>query len=269
MIGAWVLAALSRRPGASDYSTGCVHWTLESALTPLRREFPGFDSLVRGKRVADFGCGTGFQAVALALQGCSVLGIDINARWLDAARRRAAAAAVPPHQLCFTDRVRSSDRETCDVVVSLNSFEHFPDPDGALTEMTSILRPGGLLLITFGPPWFAPYGSHMHFFTRLPWVNLLFSEAAVMQVRQRYRPDGALSYEQVESGLNRMTVGQFEELVMRSGLTLEHRAYRGIRGFNLLTRIPMLRELFTTNVAVILRRPASGAGSDVADTAHS
>jgi 2-polyprenyl-3-methyl-5-hydroxy-6-metoxy-1,4-benzoquinol methylase len=79
LIAARVLAALSRRPTASDYSTGCVHWTLESALTPLRREFPGFDSLVRGKCVVDFGCGTGFQAVALALQGCSVLGIEFGA----------------------------------------------------------------------------------------------------------------------------------------------------------------------------------------------
>jgi SAM-dependent methyltransferase len=154
-------------------------------------------------------------------------------------------------------------------VISLNSFEHFPDPGDALAEMTSLLRPGGLLLITFGPPWFAPYGSHMHFFTRVPWVNLLFSEAVVMQVRQRYRPDGALRYEDVESGLNKMTVRRFEELVERSGLTLEHRAYRGIRGLNLLTRIPVLRELCTTNVAVILRRPASGVGTDRGVTGHS
>lgn len=256
MIAARVLGALSRPGGSADRKAGCDHWTLDSALTPLRLQFPTFDSLVGGKRVADFGCGTGFQAVALARQGCTVLGIDISPRWLESARRRAAAAGLPSDRVRFTDRIRSSDYETCDAVISLNSFEHFPDPAEALRQMTSLLRPGGLLLVTFGPPWFAPYGSHMHFFTPIPWLNLLFSERAVMTVRQRYRQDGALRYEQVEGGLNKMTLRRFEQLVRSSGLTLEHRAYQGIHGFNVLTRMPVLRELFTTNVAAILRRPA-------------
>lgn len=39
------------------------------------------------------------------------------------------------------------------------------------------------LLITFGCPWLSPYGSHMHFFTKMPWINVFFSETTVMRVR--------------------------------------------------------------------------------------
>ena len=76
-----------------------------------------------------------------------------------------------------------------DIVLSHNSMEHFGDPARILDVMKSALKPDGRLYITFGPPWYAPYGSHMHFFTRVPWVNLLFSERTVMAVRARYRND--------------------------------------------------------------------------------
>ncbi len=51
-----------------------------------------------------------------------------------------------------------------DVVISQNSMEHFGNPEDIIEKMFSLTRPNGRTLITFGPPWFAPYGSHMHFF---------------------------------------------------------------------------------------------------------
>jgi hypothetical protein len=120
--------------------------------------------------------------------------------------------------------------------------------------MKSALKSDGKLLVTFGPPWYAPYGSHMQFFTRMPWVNILFSERTVMRVRARYRSDGAMRYRDVESGLNQMTVAKFEALVKRNGLLLEEGRYQCIKGLNGLGRIPFLRELFVNHISCVLRQ---------------
>ena len=152
----------------------------------------------------------------------------------------------------WIDGVDRGPPGTFDVILSSFTVEHFADPAGVLAEMRAALAPGGRLLVTFGPPWLAPSGSHMHFFTPVPWVHLLFAERTVMAVRARYRADGARRYEEVESGLNRMTVGRFERLAASAGLRMERRRYDCVKGIRVLGRAPLLRELFINNVACVL-----------------
>ncbi len=54
--------------------------------------------------------------------------------------------------------------------------------------MLSLLNHDGKMLITFGPPSYAPYGSHMRFFSKIPWLNIWFSEKTVMAVQRAYSP---------------------------------------------------------------------------------
>lgn len=221
-------------------------------LAGLLRDFPAFPALVRGRRVADFGCGAGHQSIALAEQlGCLVLGIDTNQKALDEARSRATRHGLAADRLSFSASISAAAVHQHDVVISHDSFEHFPDPHAAVDDMLTLLRPGGKVLITFGPPWYSPRGSHMSFFCALPWVNLLFPERVVMSVRQRYRSDGAARYEDVESGLNRMTLSKFEGIIVSRQLNVEFARYRGVRGLDWLSRVPLVRELFVNRVSVI------------------
>jgi SAM-dependent methyltransferase len=214
-------------------------------LKVLQREYPDLEALVRGKRVLDFGCGRGYQAAALAtVYGCRVTGLDTNPNTLEYAR--SVNGKWSPR---FIERL---DDAQYDVVISLNAMEHFDDPATVLADMGRALLPAGKILITFGPPWFAPYGSHMHFFCKIPWLNLLFPEAAVMSVRSRYKHDGAHHYEEVESGLNKMSLAKFERLVRTSGLKIVRRHYTAAKRLNFLTRLPLIRELLTVHVTVIL-----------------
>ena len=112
--------------------------------------------------------------------------------------------------------------------------------------------------MTFGPPWYAPYGGHMHFFTRLPWATLLFDEGTVMRVRARFRDDGATRYAELEEGLNRMSLARFERLVAETGLTVTYRRDDQVRGQRWLGRLPLLRELFTNQVSCALARCGPG-----------
>ncbi|MGE3335615.1 MAG: hypothetical protein AB7I36_18380 [Rhodospirillaceae bacterium] len=53
-------------------------WTAATALRELIEEFPNFKSLLRGKRVLDYGCGDGFQTVAMAQGGPPSLWASIS-----------------------------------------------------------------------------------------------------------------------------------------------------------------------------------------------
>jgi SAM-dependent methyltransferase len=142
---------------------------------------------------------------------------------------------------------------TCDLVLSCSAFEHYRDPGAELFRMVDLCKPGGRVVITFAEPWFSPHGSHMDGITRLPWVNLLFSERTMMRVRARYRVDAAATLEETEDGLNRMTVARFERLMRQSGQQIEFLKLYAVRGLPLVTRLPVLRELLTSAAACVLR----------------
>ncbi len=249
-----LLLLLSRRPGTADFPAGSPDWTLDDALSLLEEVFPDFRARIKGKDLVDFGCGDGYQSVAIARAGARrVLGLEANPRVLENARALAESVGAM-ERVAFAERLSDDFLEGFDYAISQNSMEHFSDPAAVLATMKAALRPTGKLVITFGPPWFAPYGSHMFFFTKVPWVNILFDEQTVMRVRSRFRSDGAKRYEEVESGLNRMTLATFERLVKEAGLRFEFRRYDCSLGFDILGKVPLLRELFVNRVSCILSR---------------
>jgi SAM-dependent methyltransferase len=250
-LGERLLAALSVEPG-HEYRPGTGGGPADP-LAALRRVYPGFDAMVAGKRVLDFGCGEGHQSVALAEIGANVVGVENNPRTLTRAREMLARSSVQD-RVTFVESLASSDEGRFDVVISKDSMEHFSDPAAILRLMVAALAPDGKLLITFGPPWYAPYGSHANFFTKVPWVQLWFSERTVMRVRARYRSDGAMRYEDVESGLNKMSLRKFERLVADAGLSFAYRRYDCVKGVDVLGKIPLVRELFVNQVSCILQR---------------
>lgn len=254
MLGTTILQALSRDPESGDYAQVAPTSDIVGALDTLSGEFPDLDRLVSGKTVLDFGCGSGRQSVALAKDlGAVVTGVDTNSDILERAVNLASSYRLPIGACQFTSKL---DGTKYDVIVTQNAMEHFPDPAAILQTMKEHLKPDGQILVTFSPPWFAPYGHHMHFFCKLPWLNLMFSEKTVMKVRARYRSDGATRYTEVESGLNKMTLAKFERLVRESGLKVARKNYRGVKGLDFLTKIPVIRELFTNRVTCVLELKA-------------
>ena len=250
-----LLLALSK---PTNQPTEPVHKTVTSlvgALELLNRVYPQLADLVAGKRILDFGCGSGLQSIALAkFHRCRVTGLDTNADTLDLARANVRTHDVDPSQVTFTSEVPLDQRGQFDVVIAKDSFEHFDDPEDALRNMAELVADDGVVLVTFGPPWLSPYGSHMHFFCKVPWLNILFSERTVMRVRSNYRDDGATRYQDVASGLNKMTIARFESSIAACSLTATECTYDCVRSMNWLGRIPGLRELFINHVTVVLHK---------------
>src|SRR5262249_49898644 len=217
--GRFLLRWFCREPGSPDYPMQGVHFEPGCELDHLVAVFPDFRSEVAAKNVLDFACGWGYECVAIARAGAKhVLGTEINELAIQAARHLAAQ-----HNLA--DRV-SIAREIppdfrAEVIVSQNGFEHFLEPGRILLQMRGALAPGGKIFMSFAPPWNAPWGAHMAYFCRLPWVHLMFSEGTVMDVRRVFRPGAERTY--CEVGLAQMSLAKFERIIRESGLTVRHR----------------------------------------------
>jgi SAM-dependent methyltransferase len=166
---------------------------------------------IRGKVVIDFGCGQGQEVVELAEHGASeVIGLDIRQKWLDDAAALAAQRGVLD-RCTFTPQWTTPN--AADVIISLDSFEHFDDPAAVLVAMHGMLKPTGCVLASFGPTWYHPYGGHL--FSVFPWAHCVFTEQAMVTWRSMLpgkRPTKSLR----DTGLNQMTVRRFVQLIEES-----------------------------------------------------
>jgi SAM-dependent methyltransferase len=99
--------------------------------------------LPRG-RVLDLACGVGYGTKLLAERsGNPVVGADLSADAIDYARSRYAGPGV---EFRVADAMRFADAAGFDAVVSLETVEHLPDPNGFLAHAVSLLRPGGVFV---------------------------------------------------------------------------------------------------------------------------
>ena len=168
----------------------------------------------RGKTVVDFGCGYGDQTIELAREGAGrAVGIDIREEVLEKAR--ANASAVPNAEFVNIGSVLEGG--FADFVLSIDAFEHFADPASVLVEIHRLLKPGGTLLVSFGPPWLHPLGGHS--FAVFPWAHLLLSEQALCHWYNSVKDASLSRFEDVSGGLSRMTVARFERLALSSPFT--------------------------------------------------
>lgn len=216
----------------------------------------GIWDLLAAKTVVDFGCGFGGDAIEMAMRGARrVVGLDIRPDVLEKARLAAAEAGV-------ADRCRfvTELREKVDVVISVDGFEHYDDPVGALKAMRRLLRDDGLLLVSFAYPWFHPYGGHL--FSVFPWAHLIFTESALIRWRSDFKSDGATRFNEVAGGLNQMTIRRFRRLLAASDFDIQQFDAVPISSLRQLSN-PLTRELFTSTVRCKLlpRRETAVAAS--------
>lgn len=120
------------------------------------RARPGYpDALVArivagspGPDVLDVGCGTGIAARQVQAAGCTVLGIEPDARMAEFARARGLPVEVA------TFEAWDPDDRSFDTVIAAQSW-HWVDPVTGAAKAARVLRPGGRLAIfghVYEPP---------------------------------------------------------------------------------------------------------------------
>ncbi len=100
--------------------------------------------LAGAKRVLDAACGEGYGSGMLRAAGAeSVTAVDLDSATVAHARKRHGIDA-----LVADIRSLPFDDDAFDLVVSFETIEHVEDPGRALDELSRVLAPGGLLMIS-------------------------------------------------------------------------------------------------------------------------
>ena len=114
--------------------------------------------------VADLGCGSGAMLceVLRVQPGWTGYGLDISEAAINYARRLAAHKGVAEclhfQTGCLTNLPFASN--SLDVVIASEVVEHLPHPERVFDEISRVLAPGGLLLVTVPAESHTP--AHMH-----------------------------------------------------------------------------------------------------------
>lgn len=270
------LAPASTSTIAAKEDASCFsQWEYARAADVIRTYEPELD--LRGCHVLDLGTGLGGKlAYYQQLGPASITTVDIEPD-RSAAARTFIAAREPGGEIRFAtaDAAHLPFADgTFEAVISNETFEHIQRPLPALQEVARVTRPGGWVFISF-PPYYAPWGAHLNNWITLPWVQVVFSEptlinAAVtldekLQVARRLAPETRLDLRgcQTLPHINKVTLGWFEAMLARTALRLVRKSFFGpgwrsqSRWHKLvhpLTRLPGLRELFTSHAVYVLQK---------------
>ena len=103
----------------------------------------------RGMKVLDLGCGDGTTAIPEARLGADVLGVDISANLVEAARRRAAAEGLSNCRFQEGDasNLEELGDRSFDLVVSIFGAMFAPRPFDVARERVRVTRPGGRIVM--------------------------------------------------------------------------------------------------------------------------
>ena len=103
----------------------------------------------RGMKVLDLGCGDGTTALPEARLGADVLGVDIAANLVEAARQRAAAEGLSNCRFQEGDasNLEGQADRTFEMVVSIFGAMFAPKPADVAKEMVRVTRVGGRIVM--------------------------------------------------------------------------------------------------------------------------
>ena len=231
---------------------------------------------LHGKKVIDFGFGSGAGTVAFSLKGVDIIGIENNQaggedcvvqgdRYATMKGRKVTFLLMDGEKMDFGDN-------SFDVVLAIDVLEHLTNPVKVLQEIKRVLKPGGMLVIVW-QPYYAPYGGHLKFASKIPWRQLMPFFNKEKFLKKAWARNPICSYDallNIVNSLNKLTLYQFRKIITRMQwdvVAFKKRSFKWNNSvtnvrlgiflrimLNKLPLIPILEEITTRSVLVILKK---------------
>lgn len=100
------------------------------------------EKFVIGKRVLDYGCGSGYGSYSLSLIAEHVKAVDISAEAIEFAKDKYKAINIE------FSLISELNEEKFDVITSFQVIEHVPNDKEYINRLKALLKPNGYLLIS-------------------------------------------------------------------------------------------------------------------------
>mgnify|MGYP003383426596 CR=1 FL=1 len=186
-----------------------------------------------GRRVLDFGCGSGYGAASLADVAESVIAVDVSAEAVAFAADRYEAPNLSFRKIEGAGPLPFED-DQFDVVLSFQVIEHVDDEAAYLREARRVLKPGGVMIIVtpnravrllpFQKPWNRWHVREysMDSLTRVaaPWLEV--REAHYMGAEDKLASVEIKRYRLAKWALLPVTLPFVPEWIRRRGLDAVH-----------------------------------------------
>ena len=99
---------------------------------------------LEGKRILDVGCGGGILSESLALEGATVVGIDLAEAGLEVAKLHLLESGLDiDYQFISAEELAESESESFDVITCLEMLEHVPDPSLVIEACSKLVKTDG------------------------------------------------------------------------------------------------------------------------------
>lgn len=124
---------------------------------------------IKGKKILDFGCGSGRILTEFFRSGADIYGVDVDRDVIDIAKIWGKSEGVEPSRFKFYDGTRLPfDDGYFDYCFSTSTFEHLERPALSLKELSRVIKPGGYLFLGF-PNRVWPFECHTQLMF-IPWL---------------------------------------------------------------------------------------------------
>lgn len=117
------------------------------ALSHFNRDDSQIEAL-KGLDLVDIGCGGGLVSVPMARMGADVTGIDGSEKNIQIAKTHAEKIQTDVHYQATTAEALAKEGKQFDIVLALEVIEHVADVPLFLQSLESLLKPGGLMVVT-------------------------------------------------------------------------------------------------------------------------
>lgn len=118
-------------------------------INPLRLDYIDRRVGLKGKLVADIGCGGGILSESMAQRGAIVTGIDMGEAPLSVAKLHTLESGVEvDYRQGTVEELAAEQPEQYDVITCLEMLEHVPDPASVIKACAKLVKPGGHVFLS-------------------------------------------------------------------------------------------------------------------------